>query len=158
MTLLEVGRIDKPHGLRGEVVVTLTTTETVRVSPGTVLDAEGRALRVVSSRPHQHRWIVAFDGLSSREDADVVVGAVLRAEPLDDGDPDALWVHELIGSEVVEVDGTRRGAVVAVLANPASDLLELDGGALVPLRFVVSTDDGVITVDVPEGLFDLDED
>ena len=42
-----------------------------------------------------------------------------------------------------------------VEVNPASDLLVLDGGALVPLRFVVSTDDGVVTVDPPDGLFDL---
>ena len=157
MTLLEVGRIDKPHGLRGEVVVTLTTTEAVRVAPGSVLDADGRALTVRASRPHQHRWIVDFEGLGSREDADAVVGATLRAEPLDD-DPDALWVHELIGSTVVELDGTSRGAVIAVLDNPASDLLELESGALVPLRFVVSHRDGVITVDVPIGLFDLESD
>ena len=159
MTLLEVGRIDKAQGLRGEVVVTLTTTESVRVAPGSVLDADGRRLRVLASRPHQHRWVVAFEGLHSREDAEVVAGSVLRAEPLDgDDDPDALWVHELIGSTVVEVDGTERGSVVSVHDNPASDLLELDSGALVPLRFVVSHVDGVVTVDVPVGLFDLDAD
>ena len=46
-------------------------------------------------------------------------------------------MHELIGSAVLDTAGAHLGTVTGVLANPASDLLELDGGALVPLRFVV---------------------
>ncbi len=57
---------------------------------------------------------------------------------------------------MVEVDGTEHGVCVSVLANPAADLLELDSGALVPSNFVVSNADGVVLVDTPEGLFDLD--
>ena len=78
---------------------------------------------------------------------------VLFAEPIDD--PDVLWVHQLIGTDVVETDGTGRGRCVAVVDNPASDLLELDSGALVPMTFVTSVDAGVVTIDPPEGLFDL---
>jgi 16S rRNA processing protein RimM len=156
MTLLEVGKVDKPHGLRGEVVVTLTTTEAVRVAPGSTLVAGPRSLRVLSSKPLQHRWIVAFEGLSSREDAEALAGARLQAEPLGADDPDAVWVHEVIGGEVVEVDGTARGRVEAVQENPASDLLVLESGALVPLTFLVGRDDdGRWVVDVPAGLFDL---
>lgn len=160
MGLLEVGRIGKPHGLRGEVTVALTTTEAVRVAPGSVLVVDGRPLVVVASRPHQGRWIVAFEGMARREDADALVGSVLRAEALpDDHDPDALWVHELVGSEVVEADGTARGTVDAVQENPASDLLVLASGALVPLTFVVGRDDhGRVVVDVPPGLFELLDD
>ena len=66
-----------------------------------------------------------------------------------------LWVHELVGSKVREVNGTERGVVEAVLANPASDLLELDTGDLIPLTFVVEFVDGAVLVDVPDGLFDL---
>jgi 16S rRNA processing protein RimM len=47
-----------------------------------------------------------------------------------------------------------------VIENPASDILELESGALVPLTFVVSVagigDDGLITIDPPDGLFDFD--
>ena len=64
-------------------------------------------------------------------------------------------MHELIGSHVIDADGVDRGTIVEVLANPASDLLELDTGALVPLRFVTSNEPGVIHVDVPDGLFAL---
>lgn len=151
---LEVGRISKSHGLRGEVVVVLTTNRPERVEPGAVLhDGDDRALVVASSRPHQNGYIVQFEGVVGREEADSLRGRVLLAEPLDD--PAEMWVHELIGSVVVEADGTERGTVESVQANPASDLLVLDSGALVPLVFVTGRSPGRVTIDPPEGLFDL---
>jgi 16S rRNA processing protein RimM len=152
--LLEVGRITKPHGVRGEVVVVLITDRVERVAPGSVLQTARGPLTVVASRPERDRHLVTFDGLHDREDADAWRGTLLLAEPIDD--PDTLWVHELIGARVRSTDGVDRGVVEAVQANPASDLLVLDTGALVPLRFVVGgLVDGLVTVDVPEGLFDL---
>lgn len=152
--LLEVGRITKAHGLRGEVVVRLVSDRVERVAPGSVLHCEGRELTVVASRPHHDRHIVRFEGVVAREQADELRGRVLRGRPVDD--PGSLWVHELIGCEVRTVDGTVRGTVVAVQDNPASDLLVLDGEALVPIVFVVEgPTDGVLIVDTPAGLFDL---
>ena len=62
---------------------------------------------------------------------------------------------------MVETDGTRRGRCVSVIDNPAADLLELDSGALVPATFVTGierdVDPVVVTIDPPEGLFDLTE-
>jgi 16S rRNA processing protein RimM len=150
--MLEVGRIVKPHGLRGDVIVDLVTNRTERLDPGTVLDGGDRTFEVVRASQHKGRWIVTFHGVNSIEEAEALREVVLRAEPLDD--PDALWVHELLGASVVERDGTARGTVTAVQANPASDLLVLDTGALVPLRFVVEHSPGRVVVDAPEGLFD----
>ena len=79
----------------------------------------------------------------------------MYAAPLDD--PDELWVHELIGAAVVEADGTPRGTCVAVVENPAADLLELDSGALVPVVFVVDQTPERIVIDPPPGLFELTE-
>jgi 16S rRNA processing protein RimM len=153
---LEVGRVTKAHGLRGEVVVHLTTDyPEARLAPGSRLRAGLDELVVHSARPHQDRWLVAFEGVVDRPAAEHLAGRTLSAEPLED--PDALWVHELIGSTVVEeATGIDRGRVVSVVANPAHDLLELDSGALVPVVFVRSCTDGVTTIDPPEGLFDLD--
>jgi len=162
--LLEVGRIDRAQGLRGEVVVTLSTNVTERLDPGTELVAgerSPRTLTVVSSKPHQHRWVVVFEGVASREDAEALHGLTLFAEPFDDGDPETIWIHDLLGRQVVEVvDGADRvrGTVTAVIDNPASDILELDSGALVPLRFVIDhATPGRLVVEVPLGLFDEDE-
>lgn len=152
--LLEVGHIAKAHGLRGEVIVDLVTNRTERVAAGTQLwTASGDVLTVLHSTPHQTKWIVAFDGVIGREAADALRGTRLFAEPLDD--PDALWVHELIGSEVVDTAGTSHGVVTSVIANPASDLLELESGKVVPLRFVTARSPGLVVIDPPEGLFDV---
>ncbi len=152
--LLEVGRIEKPHGVRGDVIVRLTTNRAERVAPGTSLHTRNGMLAVVGSRPHQDRFIVTFAGVVGREGADALRGCALFAEPIDD--PDELWVHELIGAEVFDAEGVARGRVTDVLANPASDLLVLVGGALVPVQFVTRVDPGRrIDVDVPDGLFEL---
>lgn len=157
--LLEVGHVARPHGLRGEVVVDLLSTVEARLSAGSVLECQGRELVVETSQalpgkasPRGGRWLVRFTGIDRREQAEGLVGATLRAEPL--AGAEGLWVHELIGSDVVDQAGENHGRVVAVEANPASDLLVLDSGALVPLRFVVSAVPGRLTVDAPTGLFE----
>ncbi len=91
--------------------------------------------------------------MDSREAAEAVRGVVLSAEALDD--PDAFWVHELIGASVVDADGTERGRVVSVVANPASDLLELEGGALGTSASSPAAHGGRIEVEVPEGAVGL---
>jgi len=152
--LLEVGRIDKPHGVRGDVIVRLTTNRVERLAPGMVLRTRTGTLEVVASRPHQDRFLVTFAGVHGREGADAVRGVALFAAPLDD--PDELWVHELIGAEVIDAGGVARGRVVEVVANPACDLLALESGALVPVRFVTEVVPGErIVVNVPDGLFEL---
>jgi 16S rRNA processing protein RimM len=151
--MLEVGRITKPHGLKGEVLVDLTTDRDERLDPGSVLSTDRGDLVVRAARRHHDRWIVAFEGRSNREDADGLRGVTLRAEALDD--PAELWLHQVVGARVVAVDGEAVGTCVGVVANPAADLLELDGGALVPVTFVVGHTPGEITIDPPKGLLDL---
>lgn len=151
--LLEVGRVDRPHGLRGEVVVRLTTDRHERLAPGAVLHTDAGPLVVATSRPHHDRWIVAFEGHQGRDAAESLRGRVLRAEALDD--PDEMWVHHLVGAAVVTVAGARAGTCVAVVANPAADLLELDTGVLVPVVFVVDHRPGEVTIDPPDGLLEL---
>jgi 16S rRNA processing protein RimM len=155
--LLEVARIDKPHGKRGDVVVSLISNVVSRLAPGSVLTADRGELVVVASRPHQHRWIVTFEGVDDLAAADALRGTMLSAPPMQDpDDPDALWVHEMLGVEVVDLSHTVVGRVVAVLDNPASDLLELESGGLVPLRFVQGWDEGGrLVIDPPPGLLDV---
>ncbi len=153
--LLEVGHIRRPHGLRGDVFVQLSTDRAERVAPGSVLHlADERELTVTASRHAANgRRIVHFEGIESRTDAEAYTNEPLYAHPLDD--PDTLWVHELVGRRVIDQTGIDRGECVAVVANPAADLLELADGHLVPANFVVDTTPGEIHVDTPDGLFDL---
>jgi 16S rRNA processing protein RimM len=150
---LEVGRIGRAHGLRGELSVTLTSDRAERLAPGAVLGADGRDLVVEASRPHQQRWLVRFAGVDDRTAAEQLQGVTLYADALPSA-TDELWVHELIGATVQDRDGTALGVIEAIEANPASDLLVLDGERLVPLTFVVEHADGVVTVDLPAGLWE----
>jgi 16S rRNA processing protein RimM len=151
---LEVGRVVKAHGLRGEVVVSLVSDyPDVRLAAGSRLWSGDREVVVRTARPHQGRWLVQFEDVLDRTAAEALAGRVLHGEAMED--PEAIWVHELIGSVVVEEGtGVERGRVVSVLANPAHELLELESGALVPIVFVRSCEDGVTVVAVPEGLFE----
>ena len=152
---LEVGRIGRAHGLKGDVVVTPVSNIAQRFAPGSTLWVGARPLIIAASRPQQHRYVVRFDGVGDREGADALRGKIVEAEPLGEPPEGELWVHDLIGSEVRDRAGAMLGNVVAVEANPAHDLLVLEGGALVPMVFVVSSESGVVVVDPPDGLFDL---
>ncbi|MDH3300295.1 MAG: ribosome maturation factor RimM [Acidimicrobiia bacterium] len=158
---LEVGRIGKAHGLRGEVVVTwITNLIDDRTRPGSRFRATGGPilgedwLTIATSRPHQNRWLVRFEGVDDRTTADRLRGITLEAEPIDtEGE---VFVHELVDKILVDQHGTVHGPVVALIANPASDLLELGDGRLVPLAFYQSHDDERVQVEVPAGLLDDD--
>jgi 16S rRNA processing protein RimM len=151
--LLEIGRIAKPHGLAGQVVVDLVTNVKNRLEPGTpVSTTAGSVLFVEESRPFGRRWIVNFEGIADRAGAERVRGWGLLAAPVEE--PGALWVDELVGASVFDQDGRHLGTVSSLVANPASDLLELEGGGLIPLVFVVERTERRITVDIPAGLLE----
>jgi 16S rRNA processing protein RimM len=152
--LLEIGHIRRAHGVRGQVNVELGTDRAERVEPGARWYARDRWLTVASASPHQARWLVTFEEITDRTAAQRLTNTPVYAEPL--ADADELWVHELIGARVIEVDGTDRGRCVAVVANPAADLLELESGALVPVVFVVEHTEGRVVIDPPAGLFEID--
>jgi len=150
---LEVGRILKAHGLRGQVIVDLWSDRVERLDAGSRLDSVRGPLVVVSAAAHQDRFLVTFEGVDTREQADRLHGVVLSAAPL--VDEDVIWIDELFGAEVVDAAGVARGTVVEVEANPASDLMVLDTGALVPLTFVTEVEaNRRVVVDAPEGLFE----
>ena len=127
-----------------------------RLEPGSQLLSSRGALTVASSKPFgEDRFIVQFDGVEGRTAAEALRGVELEAEPLDV--PGKLWVHELVGATVRDAAGTELGRVAAVEANPASDLLVLESGGLIPATFITSHDGAnrTLHVDIPDGLLDV---
>ncbi len=155
VTRLEVGRVSKAHGLRGEVLVIPVTNQSERFDAGGRLWLDGREVTIVTSRPSRDAFVVRFEGVADRDGAEAIRGLVLTAEPLGAAPEGEVWIHEVIGSEVRERNGTVLGRVASVEANPAHDLLVLDGGVLIPMVFVVEQTLGAVVVDLPEGLLDL---
>jgi 16S rRNA processing protein RimM len=138
--------------------VQLWTDQTQRLDPDTELTSARGTLRVVSSKAFgpDDRYIVQFEGVFDRSAADSLRGVELEAEPLDDV-ADVLWVHELVGATVRDAAGVALGVIASVEANPASDLMVLESGGLIPVRFVTAHDAPahIVDVDIPEGLLDL---
>lgn len=163
--LVEVGRIVKPHGIRGEVVVEPLTDRPERFVAGQVVHAGRRRLVVEASRPHQGRLLVAFAEVDDRTLAERLRGHVLRAEPAAD-DLEVFLVSELVGVPVVDEDGTHLGTVRASVELPSAaayDLLEVerDDGAtwLLPAveEYVAVEVEGdavarLVLVEPPDGL------
>ncbi len=123
------GRVVKPHGIHGEVVVVPLSDRPERFEPGAVLYAEDRTMIVVSVRPHQGRLLVRFSEVSERTAAERLRGARLEAESLSYAEePDTYLVSELVGMPVVSEDGRDLGVVEALVELPAAaeyDLLEI---------------------------------
>lgn len=152
--VLEVGRILRAHGLKGEVVVRFSSDRQERRAVGAVVQGPDGPLTVERCRPASGGdWVVKYAEIADRTAAEAAHGAILRAEAIDD--PDELWVHELLGSVVVDQDGCERGLVSEVHEGSVADLLVLDTGHLVPVTFVVGKEPGRILVDAPDGLFEL---
>ncbi|UUW89304.1 ribosome maturation factor RimM [Pimelobacter simplex] len=131
-----VGRIGKPHGIRGEVTVDVRSDEPERrYADGAVLQAEAprgsafaaRTLTVSRTRWHQGVLLATFAELGDRTAAEAARGVVLRAAvPADETpeDPDEFYDHQLIGLAVYDVEGTHLGEV-AGLTHGAQDLLRV---------------------------------
>jgi 16S rRNA processing protein RimM len=160
---LEVGRVIRPHGVRGQVVVELWSNREERMAAGSTLESGAGDLVVTRASPLpdrgrppgsvKRRWLVTFGGVESREAAEALRGVVLSARPLDvEGE---LWVHQLIGTVVVDGSGVALGTVTAVEANPASDLLVLGDEKLIPMAFVTRVEATRLIVEIPPGLLEL---
>jgi 16S rRNA processing protein RimM len=167
---LVVGQVVRPHGIRGEVVVEVTTDEpATRFAAGTALvtDPAGAGpLTVEAARPHQGRLIVAFEGVPDRAGAEALRGVKLCVDSADlpfPADPDEFHDFQLIGLTAVGESGEALGEIVRVDHGPGADLLVLrrPGGpdALVPfVKAIVPSVDlaaGRVVLTPPEGLLDL---
>ncbi len=157
---LEVGRISRAHGLKGDVVIAPISNRPERFAVGsTLFDAHDRAYLIAASRPQSHQFVVRIDGMNTREIAESLRGTLLFGDPLGELPEGEMWVHELVGAECVLTDGTSCGRVRTVQENPAHDMLVLSTGVLVPMVFVVDHDrsNRVVKIDPPAGLFELFE-
>jgi 16S rRNA processing protein RimM len=164
-----VGRIGRPHGVRGEVTVEVRTDDPeLRFVPGAVLltDPGDRGpITVTGRRWHRDILLLTVDGVESREDAEQLRNTELLVAVADLPaleDPDDFYDHQLVGLAARLTDGSPLGEITAV-RHEGADLLVVrrpEGGeVLVPfVTAIVPTvdlDGGFVVVDPPEGLLEL---
>jgi 16S rRNA processing protein RimM len=132
---LVVGRVLRPHGIRGELSVEVLSDAPERFVPGAELgvgDPDGPAplapAVVRTARLHLGRLLLSLEGVEDRDAADGFRGAWLsipaaEARPLDPGE---FWPHQLVGLAVVDHQGRERGRVADVVPGAAHDLLAVE--------------------------------
>ena len=172
---LVVGRIAKAHGITGELVVDVRTDDPeARFAPGNRLalkaargGAAAREVVIESARPHGARLLVRLGGVTDRDTAEALRGSLFIVDTADlppIEDPDEFYDHQLEGLTVRTVDGYEIGSVTEVLHTAGGELLSVrtGTGAEVLIPFVgaivtsVSLADGVLQIDPPEGLLELE--
>ena len=164
---LQIGRVVKSHGVKGEVAVELLADESEEhIVVGSVLTGrqagKERELTVKTVRPHQKRLLVSFEEVPDRTAADSLRGMKFFTEPLErEEDSDGYYNHELIGLKVRH-GGEEVGEVTGVMDAPNRKILEIDyKGKDVMVPFVMDfvpeldTEAGYLTITPPEGLLDV---
>jgi 16S rRNA processing protein RimM len=169
--LLAVGRIGRPHGIRGDVTVeVLTDDPDARFAPGSTLltdPADVGPLTVAGSGRSGAVTTVRFAGFDDRDAAETLRGTVLQIDTADLpelADADDFYDHELIGLAAEDPTGVALGTVTAILHAPAAPVLTIarpDGrDDLVPfVSAIVTAVDlaaGRIVIDPPDGMFPPD--
>ena len=161
--MIRVGYVRRAHGIRGAVIVRVLGDELGQFTDGHRLATDSRRhpeLEVVSAAPHKDGLLVVFEQIPDRNQAEELRGTTLfiaaaERRPLDD---DEYWPEQLVGLQVVDVDGVRLGLVTDVLSGPQDRLVVTtdQGERQVPFvaAIVTSVDlaAGVIVVDPPAGL------
>jgi 16S rRNA processing protein RimM len=168
---LQVARIGKPHGIRGEVTVqVLTDAPGDRFVPGTefvVEPASAGPLTVESARWNKDILLLAFEQIETRNQAETLRGAKLfiETEELDEDDDEGWYEHELVGLEA-RVGPRVVGKVAALHTMPVQDLLVVEDadGKEILIPFVeqivpeVNVAEGYILLTPPDGLFEINSD
>ena len=166
---LVVGRLRKPHGLKGDsTLFPLTDSPEAVFAPGRSvwlmgLDGETVAgpVKIERSRAYHREWLVKFEGVEGREGLDPWRGLFL-AVPADQLTPpqgNEVYLHELEGFSVRRLDGTPLGLVSAIYEMPAGLMIEVQGPKrefMLPYKaeFVREVDRAGrrLLVELPEGL------
>lgn len=175
---LRVGRLTKPHGLKGGIKIELyTDNPELRFVPGAVFHLQvpeaspwfGRSIRIRELRWFNGAPVAFFDEVPDRTGAESIVRAILWIDEaaVEAGEEENAWYdHQLVGLEVRSgtVDGAVLGTLTEVQHLPAQDLLAVKtpgGTVLVPfVEAIVPEVDmvaGVVIVTPPPGLFDDSE-
>jgi 16S rRNA processing protein RimM len=165
---LQVARIGKPHGIRGEVTVqVLTDAPEDRFVPGTEFVVEPASvgpLTVLSARWNKDILLLAFEEVETRNEAETLRGAKLfiETEELDEDDDEGWYEHELVGLEA-RVGSQVVGKISGLNTMPVQDLLvvETPDGKEILIPFVeqivpeVNVEEGYVLVTPPAGLFEI---
>lgn len=151
-----LGRVTKPHGLKGEVVVAGTPLSPEVLEGLGALegrDAKGgvRPLMIVAARPFMQNVLVRFEGVEDVDAARELAGLDLEIDParLPRPDKGEVYIYELIGLTVATEQGESLGTVKDVMRTGAAPILVVRGEGRE--RLLPMSPEVLLEVDVPGG-------
>lgn len=151
---LVIGKIRRPHGIKGEQIMEIHTDFPERIVPGMRVFVGGnrQPMQIRSTRPHKDMMLVSFEGIDTPEDAGMLRNSLVYVHgddrpTLPEGE---YYHHELIGLQVVTESGETLGEIAELLSTGANDVLvvrpDAGGEILIPL-----IDEVVLEVDLDSG-------
>ncbi len=166
-----VGRVTRPHGLRGQVVIHPETDFIEeRFAEGATVWTRSAAgdeqLTVASMRVQNGRPIVGFKGFERIEDVERLAGLELRVpeDALQPLQPGTYYEHQLVGCAVETTAGDVVGEVAKVEGGAGASRVVINGPRgeiLIPLAVDICVEIDVankkIRINPPEGLLELNE-
>lgn len=168
--LVLLGKVTKPHGIRGEVKVYPYSGEPEnflrypRVQISVDEDAELVEYTVTRARVQKNIVLMQFENCITRNDADALVGSLLYVaeDELPEPAEDEFYLRELEGRQMVTKDGQLIGTVTGLQFNAGQDLAEVSDGKnryTIPLvaEFILSIDENEIRVSLPPGLLEIND-
>ena len=163
---LVAGRIVRPHGVRGQVIVDPLSDLIERVRPGQAvrLGEAGQKARILSLQPHQARYLVSLEGVETRAAAESLRGQVIECPLADLGPlPDGVYFRwQIVGLRAVTEEGAELGEVVEVFSTGANDVYEVrqaDGRrvllpAITSVVREIDLEHGLVRIHLLPGLID----
>ncbi|MBI5448485.1 MAG: ribosome maturation factor RimM [Gammaproteobacteria bacterium] len=127
--LIVVGRVGAVHGIRGAVIVHSYTSPPEQIfnypSWQTQLGQRWQPLKICSQQAHGTAFIVRFDGYTDRDQAKLLTHAEIWVERscLPSLPPDEFYWHDLIGLNVITLEGVQLGTVTSLLETGSNDVL-----------------------------------
>jgi 16S rRNA processing protein RimM len=163
---LVVGRIVRPHGVRGALIIEPFSSLIRSITPNSqvLIGHPPVEYQIEDIRPHRERYLLTLLGCTSREEAEGFRGLELQlrfdmVEPLPDGE---YYYWQILGLQVKSVDGTDLGEVVQILETGANDVYVIRGQdgkelllpAIPQVIKRVNLDEGELEIELIPGLLD----
>ncbi len=160
--LVRVGRVVKPHGIRGELVVDPSGETLAALNVGDAILVGGEPQKVTGVRPHQGRTLLRLDSCAGRNRAEELRGAFVEVpfSTLQAAGEAEWYGDDLVGWSVLTTDGAAIGDVLGLVPGPVHDYLDLGPSRLVPMvrdwLVRVDADQRELYLDLPPGLLTVE--
>ena len=152
--MIEIAKILKPQGIFGEIKVQLFASDVdAFFERGFAYDKAGKRIEYTAIRSSGTNVIITIEGISTRNDAELLRGVFLylNREDFEELDESEHYICDLIGASVIDENGAALGTLKEILQNGAADVYVVKGSVnlMFPaLKHVIkSVGDGEIVVD-----------